>query len=268
MPGAGGSLPNFWDQGSAPFSPRHFATLQTRAGGREGAQGFPQTPIHAPEPTAGPKDEAPGSKRRERRVAWLRKVGEHTQAPTWIKYQQNTQTEPTCLCSRLCQPVVAAASAEMTWLRPRGRGAPMRLTMPTPSAGSRRVPAERLDRGNASRRSRTRCSGPRHSLLPAFRGADGSSGLPSARSGPRAAQSVTAQLRTLDLTPGTIRDSSPRVPSVPSATPLQPGSSTRHLPPSTLPLAATRRAAPTLLSAKGERKKETDERGRESCTLE
>ena len=136
MPGAGGSLPNFWDQGSAPFSPRHFATLQTRAGGREGAQGFPQTPIHAPEPTAGPKDEAPGSKRRERRVAWLRKVGEHTQAPTWIKYQQNTQTEPTCLCSRLCQPVVAAASAEMTWLRPRGRGAPMRLTMPTPAPGA------------------------------------------------------------------------------------------------------------------------------------
>ena len=267
MPSAGVSLPNFWDQGSAPFSLRHLPRCRpARVTGR-GLRGFRRHPHMHPSPQRGPKT-GPLGRSAERRVAWLRKVGEHTQAPTWIKYQQNTQTEPTCLCSRLSQPVVAAASAEMTWLRPRGRGAPMRLTMPTPSAGSRRVPAERLDRGTACRRSRTRCSGPRHSLLPAFPGADGSSGLPSARSGPRAARSVTAQLRTLDRTPGTIRDSSPRVPSVPSATPLQPGSSTRHLPPSTLPLAATRRAAPTLLSAKGERKKETDERGRESCTLE
>ena len=267
MSSAGVSLPNFWDQGSAPFSLRHLPRCRpARVTGR-GLRGFRRHPHMHPSPQRGPKT-GPLGRSAERRVAWLRKVGEHTEAPTWIKYQQNTQTEPTCLCSRLSQPVVAAASAEMTWLRPRGRGAPMRLTMPTPSAGSRRVPAERLDRGTASRRSRTRCSGPRHSLLPAFPGADGSSGLPSARSGPRAARSVTAQLRTLDRTPGTIRDSSPRVPSVPSATPLQPGSSTRHLPPSTLPLAATRHAAPTLLSAKGERKKETDERGRESCTLE
>lgn len=60
------------------------AKLRTNVGGKEGAQGFPQTPTHAPTPTEGTRDEAPG-RSAERSAAWLRKMDEHPHAPVWIE---------------------------------------------------------------------------------------------------------------------------------------------------------------------------------------